>query len=552
MINKKLLVVGVFFLGISLLPLRGEYTLMKINLRFFEAVKTAETGVSQAVTSSYLHPTVQASLESNFELEEVRNQINKVFNLGGVSLLTEAGLIWNSKTSAQISHTLRLDSKEYLVLITPSKGDQFRLEVYEQSGAQTTSLLDTRIILPYKNVAVFGFEDKLGKPYFLSFNVADRLITDVLSPKIEEVFAGGPIRVTGDIKPPKFLKMVEPVYPEVARFMGAQGIVILETTTDETGHVVNVKILRSIPLLDQVAMDAARQWVFEPLVIDDKPKSALFTVTVAFRLDREKKTTVTVGAEGGITGGVEGGVEGGVVGGVMGGVVGGVISEQEQEEFAKGAVRAVGEIKPPKLIKEVEPVYPEAARKSGIEGVVILEVKTDEDGNVVDAKTLRSIPALDQAAIAAVKQWKYEPLVIKGNPVGVLFTITVRFQLKGEEQKKSEEVGTSTGAINLKDLEYFAKGAVMVGDQIKPPRLLTSVSPVYPENARVSRIEGVVILAARTDEKGQVIDVKILTSIPSLDKAAIDAVRQWKYEPLLINGKPTPVVFTVTVRFQLK
>ncbi len=114
-------------------------------------------------------------------------------------------------------------------------------------------------------------------------------------------------------------------------------------------------------------------------------------------------------------------------------------------------------------------------------------------------KILRSIPALDQAAIAAVKQWKYEPLVIKGKPVGVLFTVTVRFQLKGEEKKKSEEVRTSTGTINLKDLEDFAKGAVMVGDQIKPPRLLTSVSPVYPQNARMNRVEGVVILAARTD-----------------------------------------------------
>jgi protein TonB len=44
----------------------------------------------------------------------------------------------------------------------------------------------------------------------------------------------------------------------------------------------------------------------------------------------------------------------------------------------------------------------------------------------------------------------------------------------------------------------------------------------------------------------------VLRSIPLLDQAAIDAVRQWKYEPLIINGKPTPVVFTVTVRFQLK
>ena len=66
------------------------------------------------------------------------------------------------------------------------------------------------------------------------------------------------------------------------------------------------------------------------------------------------------------------------------------------------------------------------------------------------------------------------------------------------------------------------------------------------------RIEGTVILEASTDTYGRVVAVRVLRSIPLLDAAAVDAVRQWVYEPLLVNGRPRPVTFTVTVRFVLK
>jgi protein TonB len=65
-------------------------------------------------------------------------------------------------------------------------------------------------------------------------------------------------------------------------------------------------------------------------------------------------------------------------------------------------------------------------------------------------------------------------------------------------------------------------------------------------------VGGVVIFEATTDVYGRVIGVKVLRSIPLLDQAAVDAVRQWVYEPMVINGRPRPVVFTVTVTFQLK
>jgi TonB family protein len=93
-------------------------------------------------------------------------------------------------------------------------------------------------------------------------------------------------------------------------------------------------------------------------------------------------------------------------------------------------VRAIGEIKQPKLIKRVEPVYPEEARQAQVQGIVILEATTDIYGRVASIKVLRSIPPLDQAAIDAVRQWVYEPMIINGEPRGVIFTVTVTFELK--------------------------------------------------------------------------------------------------------------------------
>jgi len=110
--------------------------------------------------------------------------------------------------------------------------------------------------------------------------------------------------------------------------------------------------------------------------------------------------------------------------GVEGGVIGGVVGEVE------APIRAVDEIKPPKLIKEVKPIYPEDARQKRVEGTVILEATTDIYGRVQKVEVLRSIPLLDQAAIDAVRQWIYEPEIIEGKPRGIIFTITVTFKLK--------------------------------------------------------------------------------------------------------------------------
>jgi TonB family protein len=83
-----------------------------------------------------------------------------------------------------------------------------------------------------------------------------------------------------------------------------------------------------------------------------------------------------------------------------------------------------------KLIKRVEPVYPELALKKRVQGRVILMINVDEEGNVTDAKVQDGSPVLNDAALAAVKQWKYSPTFLNGKPVPVIATVTVDFRLK--------------------------------------------------------------------------------------------------------------------------
>ncbi len=131
---------------------------------------------------------------------------------------------------------------------------------------------------------------------------------------------------------------------------------------------------------------------------------------------------------GGIEGGVPGGVEGGVPGGVVGGVVGG-LPDAPPPPPAK-AVRVGGNVREPRKLVDVPPVYPMLAAKAGVQGIVIIECTIDPRGRVSNATVLRGIPVLDEAALEAVRQWTYTPTLLNGIPTPVIMVVTVRFHLK--------------------------------------------------------------------------------------------------------------------------
>jgi TonB family protein len=90
---------------------------------------------------------------------------------------------------------------------------------------------------------------------------------------------------------------------------------------------------------------------------------------------------------------------------------------------------------------------------------------------------------------------------------------------------------------------------VRPGGRIMPPKKIKDVQPVYPAIARSSGVSGVVTIEATIGPDGKVVDAKVVRSIPLLDRAALDAVRQWEYLPTMLNGSPVPVLVTVTINF---
>lgn len=94
-------------------------------------------------------------------------------------------------------------------------------------------------------------------------------------------------------------------------------------------------------------------------------------------------------------------------------------------------IRIGGGMRPPTKVHHVSPEYPSDARAAGISGVVILEATIDAEGAVVAVQMVRSVPGLDDAAIAAVRQWRYVPTWLNGQPVPVIMTVTVNFQPQG-------------------------------------------------------------------------------------------------------------------------
>jgi len=93
-------------------------------------------------------------------------------------------------------------------------------------------------------------------------------------------------------------------------------------------------------------------------------------------------------------------------------------------------MRVGGDVRQPIKTRDVRPAYPAQAQTDRVQGVVIIEAIIDQSGSVANARILRSIPALDEAALSAVSQWQFTPTVVNGGPVAVLMTVTVNFTLQ--------------------------------------------------------------------------------------------------------------------------
>jgi protein TonB len=132
----------------------------------------------------------------------------------------------------------------------------------------------------------------------------------------------------------------------------------------------------------------------------------------------------------GMTGGVPGGVAGGSMGGVLGGVIGGMGgAPPPPKPKLTGPVKVGGNVQAARILNRVQPVYPPLARQTRISGTVRLHAIISKDGSIQQLEVISGHPLLQQSALDAVRQWRYQPTLLNGEPVEVDTTIDVIFSL---------------------------------------------------------------------------------------------------------------------------
>jgi TonB family protein len=200
--------------------------------------------------------------------------------------------------------------------------------------------------------------------------------------------------------------------------------------------------------------------------------------------------------------------------------------------------------------------YPMEAREKQIQGEVIVKVTISETGKVELAEVISGDPILARAALEAAKKWTFKPFIKNGKPVKVATRIPFDFAFKGKIMEK----GISGDRSTTTDLPRSApnpstSGAapsrVRVSAGVVQGLLIHQVAPVYPEEARRKRIDGVILLQAIIDKEGRIADLKLISGPTELAPAAIGAVQQWRYRPYLLNGQPVEVQTQIQVNFTL-
>lgn len=144
-------------------------------------------------------------------------------------------------------------------------------------------------------------------------------------------------------------------------------------------------------------------------------------------------------------------------------------------------------------------------------------------------------PLYTPSAITPESELPVDPFFTDGVPVGVL-------------------TGTETGLVlpaPPPPSTPAPAAPLRVGGGIAPPVKVHDAVPQYPAIAQAARVQGIVIIQATIGIDGTVVGAEVLRSVPLLDQAALEAVRQWRYTPTRLNGEPVAIVMTVTVHFRL-
>lgn len=199
-------------------------------------------------------------------------------------------------------------------------------------------------------------------------------------------------------------------------------------------------------------------------------------------------------------------------------------------------------VKQDKLKSEYKkpPVYPAEAKakKDTLNGQVVLAVIIGKDGSVEQIRVKKSLRAdYDRSALDAVKDWKWQPYLLNGKPVEVDTTVTVTYSLATDDKEEPKPQAAAEAAPSE-----------------SMPKLISQVSAEYPETARAdkNKLNGAVVVGVTVGKDGTVKETHIVHSLRAdFDANAQTAVRQYRFEPAIADGRPVEKKIQVQVDFRI-
>lgn len=223
-------------------------------------------------------------------------------------------------------------------------------------------------------------------------------------------------------------------------------------------------------------------------------------------------------------------------------------------------IRIAGAVEAGMLIAKVQPKYPPEALAQHIGGTVVIHAIVSQEGLVESAEAVTGPSPLRSSAVDAVKQWRYRPYLLNGEPVPVDTTVVVNFNLDApasppaavvvppgsnntEEQTRTGAVAAGPDAVPAnptKVKRVRISGGVISGNRI------TFVPPQFPPCFVPTAGAGVIVMHAIIDKTGHVSELSVLSGGGNARQIYTDAVKQWVYKPYLLNGEPVEVDTTIT------
>ncbi|SNT20383.1 TonB family C-terminal domain-containing protein [Granulicella rosea] len=209
-----------------------------------------------------------------------------------------------------------------------------------------------------------------------------------------------PTHPVGGIQAGKILHAVPPRYPAAAKAAGIGGTVVLKGIVEKDGTLDHLEVVSGPAELQQAAIDAASQWIYQPYLLNGQPTSVDTRLSINFNLGQKPADTAAAPGDGSTLSGSR-------------------------------TIRVSGGVLQGMSLTKVQPRYPAEAREAHVSGSVVLAVVIGKDGLIRKVEPISGPDMLRASAVESVRQWTYRPYLLNGEPIEVNSTVTVNYNFTG-------------------------------------------------------------------------------------------------------------------------